>query len=230
VGAAAGTGPGDCDTWQDGGPGDDPDVVAVQPVTEGRAARRRQRARWKKNQRRAVVATAVALVSGSVAMVAMDQQSGDRTRAAAAPLDPSLDTVEEPNGQYTDPTETRPEKPRSTPTPPAAERPSRQADSGPVRTAPTSARPEVAPAPRVTEASTTQQRTTGPSVSDSTESVGSGATGGSDAVDTSAPAPTPTPPSANDGAGSPGSGAEEPTAPPATKDPRELCLLVLCVG
>ncbi|MEV6962134.1 hypothetical protein AB0M97_23685 [Streptomyces sp. NPDC051207] len=253
VGAAAGTGPGDFDTWQDSGPGDagpwqdsgpgdfevwqdgDPgdepdDVVAAQPVTEGRAARRRQRARWKKNQRRAVVATAVALVSGSVAMVAMDQQPGDRARAAAAPLDPSHDNAEEPNGQHGGPTTTRPETPRSTPTPPASERTSRHAD-GPARTAPSISRPDLAAPAPATEVSAPQQRTTTvSSVSDHTESTGTGATDGSGTADTPVPTPTPTPPPANDGAGSPGPGTEEPTTPPATKDPRELCLLVLCVG
>ncbi|MDG9719915.1 hypothetical protein [Streptomyces sp. DH24] len=198
VGAAAGTGPGVFDTWQESGPGDETDVVAVQPVTEGRAARRRQRARWKKNQRRAVVATAVALVSGSVAMVAMDQQSGDRARAATAPFDPGLDGAEEPNGHHSDST-TRPEKPRSAPTPPASERADRHDDGDRARTVPSTSRQEVAAPPRTTEAmevSTPLPRTTVPPVSDTTGSAGSGETDGADPADVSAPTPTPTPPSA----------------------------------
>jgi hypothetical protein len=233
AGAATGTAPGDFDTWQDGGPGDETDVVAAPIVTEGRAARRRQRARWKKNQRRAVVATAVALVGGSLTMVAMDQQSGDRARAATAPQDPGLDTFEEPTGHDARPATTRPEKPRSTPTPtpPASERSSRQGDAGSARTAPSNSGPETASAPtRATELSAPQPRTTAPSSSDNTGSGDTGVTEGSDTADRSAPAPAPTPPSANDGADSTNSGAEEPTTPPAAQSPEELCLLVLCVG
>ena len=50
----------------------------------GRAARRRQRARWKKNQRRAVVATAVALVGGGLTVASMDRGSGHGNQASAA--------------------------------------------------------------------------------------------------------------------------------------------------
>ncbi|MEU4268012.1 hypothetical protein [Streptomyces sp. NPDC026092] len=64
-------------------------------VPEGRAARRRQRERWRKNQRRAVVATAFALVGGGLAVSTMDRQSGDRAQAATAPENPGLDPLEE---------------------------------------------------------------------------------------------------------------------------------------
>ncbi|MBC2908379.1 SCO2400 family protein, partial [Streptomyces cupreus] len=69
-------------TWQDGPLRDDAELVAdmseapgtgpsgdlegVPAARQGRAARRRQLARWKKNKRRAVVATAVALVGGGL--------------------------------------------------------------------------------------------------------------------------------------------------------------------
>ncbi|MFF4800043.1 hypothetical protein ACFY1U_16800 [Streptomyces sp. NPDC001351] len=57
---------------------------AAIPLSEGRAARRRQRARWKKNQRKAVVATAVALVGGGLTVASMDHGSGHRSEAATA--------------------------------------------------------------------------------------------------------------------------------------------------
>ncbi|MBJ6615698.1 hypothetical protein H4K38_22100 [Streptomyces sp. I3(2020)] len=51
----------------------------------GRAARRRQSARWKKTQRRALVATAVALVGGGITLASTDRGGSDRTQAAPAP-------------------------------------------------------------------------------------------------------------------------------------------------
>ncbi|MGW1745183.1 SCO2400 family protein [Streptomyces sp. NPDC002092] len=59
-------------------------AAAAIPLSEGRAARRRQRARWKKNQRKAVVATAVALVGGGLTLASMDRGSGHRAEAATA--------------------------------------------------------------------------------------------------------------------------------------------------
>lgn len=61
------------------GPSDELDGVPLS--RDGRAARRRQRARWKKTQRRAVVATAVAFVGGGLTIATMDRHSTDRTRA-----------------------------------------------------------------------------------------------------------------------------------------------------
>jgi hypothetical protein len=59
-----------------------PAAAASQGV--GRAARRRQRVRWKKSQRRAVVATAVALVGGGLTLASMDRGSGHGNQASAA--------------------------------------------------------------------------------------------------------------------------------------------------
>ncbi|WP_371578667.1 hypothetical protein [Streptomyces sp. NBC_01314] len=81
------------------GMGVDVDVEGVPAVPRGRAARRRQVARWKKNQRRAVVATAVALVGGGLTVLGMDRQSTDRTQAATAPDAESLGAVEEQGSQ-----------------------------------------------------------------------------------------------------------------------------------
>ncbi|KFG01953.1 hypothetical protein IQ62_04435 [Streptomyces scabiei] len=77
----------------------DVDVEGVPAAPQGRAARRRQVARWKKNQRRAVVATAVALVGGGLTVLGMDRQSTDRTQAATAPDAETLGSVEEQGSQ-----------------------------------------------------------------------------------------------------------------------------------
>jgi hypothetical protein len=82
-------------------PYDGPDAPAA-PAPMGRAARRRQRERWKKTQRRALVATAVALVGGGLSAVAMDRQSTDRTQAASAPENAGAMGIAEE--QATDPT------------------------------------------------------------------------------------------------------------------------------
>nr|WP_157876531.1 hypothetical protein [Streptomyces graminilatus] len=64
-------------------PYDSADVPA--PTPDGRAARRRQRERWKKTQRKALVATAVALVGGGMTVASLNRQAPDRTQAASAP-------------------------------------------------------------------------------------------------------------------------------------------------
>lgn len=72
------------------------DVTDAPVAAEGRAARRRQRARWKKNQRKAVVATAVALVGGGLTVTAMSQQSNTRTQAATSPDNRAMGVAELP--------------------------------------------------------------------------------------------------------------------------------------
>lgn len=65
------------------------------PAPMGRAARRRQRERWKRTQRRALVATAVALVGGGLTVTSMNRQSTDRTQAASAPDREAMGIAEE---------------------------------------------------------------------------------------------------------------------------------------
>ncbi|MFF0018847.1 hypothetical protein [Streptomyces sp. NPDC005374] len=77
------------------------DVADAPVAAEGRAARRRQRARWRKNQRKAVVATAVALVGGGLTVSAMSQQSNVRTQAATAPDNRSMGGAELPTSDDT---------------------------------------------------------------------------------------------------------------------------------
>ncbi|MET7686872.1 hypothetical protein ABZT06_02555 [Streptomyces sp. NPDC005483] len=72
------------------------DVADAPVVAEGRAARRRQRVRWKKNQRKAVVATAVALVGGGLTVTAMSQQSNTRAQAATSPDNRAMGVAELP--------------------------------------------------------------------------------------------------------------------------------------
>lgn len=75
-------------------PHDGPDAPSLSPT--GRAARRRQRERWKKTQRRALVATAVALVGGGLTVASMDRQSTDSTQAASAPDTETMGIAEKP--------------------------------------------------------------------------------------------------------------------------------------
>ncbi|WP_443042723.1 SCO2400 family protein [Streptomyces sp. NBC_00344] len=79
--------------------GADNDAKGPAPAPQGRAARRRQRARWKKNQRRAVVATAVALVGGGLTVASMDSGSGHRAQASTATDLSSVGTDEQPTDQ-----------------------------------------------------------------------------------------------------------------------------------
>lgn len=69
----------------------------------GRAARRRQMTRWKKTQRRALVATAVALVGGGLTVSSMDRGSGDSAQAATAPDFKGMGGARGPADTSTDP-------------------------------------------------------------------------------------------------------------------------------
>lgn len=80
-------------------PYDGPD--APSPAATGRAARRLQRERWKKTQRRALVATAVALVGGGLTVSSLNRQTPDRTQATSAPDREVMGMAEE---QATEPT------------------------------------------------------------------------------------------------------------------------------
>ncbi|MFE1921469.1 hypothetical protein ACFW91_02710 [Streptomyces asoensis] len=81
----------------------------------GRAARRRQLARWKKNQRRAVVATAVALVGGGLTFAALDRQTGEQAQAATTPELPPTAGGKDPASERTRPTVSRSDGHRTAP-------------------------------------------------------------------------------------------------------------------
>jgi hypothetical protein len=195
------------------------DVEGATPAPQGRAARRRQLARWKKNKRRAVVATAVALVGGGLTVATMDQQSNDRTQAATAPKDPSTGTAEEQGAERPRPTPTRPATPRPSRTPatkaPTASPPRGPAVAAKPRTTPPNVRPDAVVTPRPTPTSVPQQRTVSPTP-DATAPDRSG---------TAAEQP-PAPPAA-DGTDP---DTSQPSPAPSTTAPQQLCVLVVCLG
>ncbi|OIK28218.1 hypothetical protein VT52_005935 [Streptomyces malaysiense] len=204
------------------------DVADAPSAGEGRAARRRQRARWKKNQRRAVVATAVALVGGGLTVASMDRHTADRAQASAPPDDRSMSGApqDEAPGQAPDPA--------ATPGTPPAHRPARTAGTpggtGTVRQTlathhraaapdprPDSAAP-VTPVPQARPATARQPRST---------TAAAPATGGTGSPVSAAPA-TPAPASTTGGTGR--STAAAPPPARASTSPEQLCVLVLCIG
>lgn len=215
------------------------DVEGVAVAPEGRAARRRQRARWKKNQRRAVVATAVALVGGGLTVSAMNRGATDKAQAATAPVNPNTAVAEQQATELTRPASTPPdtrEAPRTdtssshvSPTDAARE---------PVTTQHTTrqfTRPDVASTPSAAA-------TTGPQSQGVTSAAGganTGGSGGSGSADSGSggtaaeqeqtPAPT-----ATDGSdsGSDSGTSTSPSSPaPEATSPAQLCVLnLVCLG
>lgn len=231
------------DTWYDGyfrdeaAPSADPDVTApmapsgdvdgVPAVPEGRAARRRQRARWKKNQRRAVVATAVALVGGGLTVSALDRGAGDKAQAATAPERPNVGLPEQQHTELTRPASTPPDTPDAPRTDTATSKPSptnaaRESVTAP-RTTRDFTRPDAAatPSPTATSAPQSQNASANPGTGNS---GGSSDSGGTEA-EQQAPTPTPT-------EGSDSGNSTSPTSPaPEATSPAQLCVLnLLCVG
>lgn len=203
------------------------DVGDAPVVREGRAARRRQLARWKKNQRRAVVATAVALVGGGLTLASMDRHTADRAQAATLPDDRSTGAApqDEAPDQAHDPSATTGTRPahHSAPTTRTP------GGTGPVRqtlathhTAPSNTQPDsAAPADPVTRprpAGTQRAYTTTPSA------PATGHTTSPAPTTSSTPAPAPT-----TGGSDQGTTSSTPPARASTS-PEQLCVLVLCIG
>jgi hypothetical protein len=212
------------------------DLEAVPAAPQGRAARRRQLARWKKNKRKAAVATAVALVGGGLTVAAFDRQPADRTQAASAPDHRSMGVAEERAADVTDPASTTPrDTGAAAPTAPssqekaAADAPGRQSVAAASPTTPRTATPAVHPdaaaAPRPVTAPVPQQQAVAPA-------SGATAPGGSDAPNTDGSGTAAEPPAASAPTGTDGSGSgTSQTSPaPAATSPSQLCLLVLCLG
>ncbi|MFI8962392.1 hypothetical protein ACIGO8_09770 [Streptomyces sp. NPDC053493] len=210
------------------------DVAGAPTAPDGRAARRRQRARWKKNQRRAVVATAVALVGGGLAMSATDRQGGDRAMAATAPEDPGPGAVEDPASQDVRPT-VRPEPAHSSAPPKTASPGAEPAADLSHRQSTAASHHAAAPATR-SYAVTSQHRTVAPATRTTNTSPASSGTAGSPGTtgttgtagtsrpatpQDTAPAPAPAP--------APGSSRTDTTPTSTTTAPSELCLLVVCL-
>ncbi|MEU9859480.1 hypothetical protein AB0D99_01305 [Streptomyces sp. NPDC047971] len=205
------------------------DPTGEPPSPDGRAARRRQRERWRKSRRRAVVATAFALVGGGLTVSAMDRQGGDRAQAATAPEDPGTGTDAE-TAQDPRPTAIPP-APRDT-APPASTQPSapgvsrQQHTTASLRTTVPAPRPETTSAPRTTVTPAPRGRTGSP---------GSGPANTGPADTSPARTQAPAAPEGADGSDEvpADSGASQPgTVPtaPAEASPPELCLLVVCLN
>jgi hypothetical protein len=211
----------------------DVDVTDAPPAPQGRAARRRQLARWKKNQRRAVVATAVALVGGGLTLASLDRGSGDRAQAATAPDNRSMGLTEEPSAA--------PSRPASTPAPPAQTR-HRHTPAAPTARTPAvraprqqnlAATPHAAQQAQHTHTAAVaappaapaapQPQSTAPASSGTTAAT-SGGSGTSGSTGTSGTTAQPAP------AHTAGSGSTTSPADPASTSPHQLCLVLVCLG
>ncbi|MER6833787.1 hypothetical protein ABT320_07280 [Streptomyces cellulosae] len=213
----------------------------------GRAARRRQLARWKKTQRRALVATAVALVGGGITLASTDRGGTDRTQAATAP---DLHGMGGAGGTTDDTAGTPSVAPERSAAPPQAEgrRSPARPEAAPTTTAPPSGTHTDGAA--ATEVPTGGRSDASESVSRSgdrsgtSQDTGGGAPGSGGS--TTPAQPSSPPPSSDDGGGSGDTGgdggsgqgddeATQPapgTPPPTAEQPRDprLCLLVICLG
>jgi hypothetical protein len=223
--------PGDAEPGLDTGTVTPAGVQGVPPTGTGRAARRRQLARWKKGKRRAAVATAVAIVGGGLTVTMLDRQSTDRAQAASAPDDRSMGVAEEQVPESAQPDQA----------PPATDRTSRRAGAEAVtraaaavpqqpqavrasaepllaRQAPAAApddRPADAVAPRPVEVAQPAPQT-------ATHPPTAPVQGGSGAATQPSTAP------ATDD--STDADTSQPGTAPGTTSPSEVCLLVLCLG
>ncbi|MGW4047338.1 SCO2400 family protein [Streptomyces sp. NPDC004721] len=200
------------------------DVEDVPPVRQGRAARRRQLVRWKKNKRRAAIASTVALVGGGLTVAMMDRTSADRAEAAVAPHDQSIGAVEEQTPEQnrsapaptTDQRTHRSSHAPSQPRPPTrTNAPREHALTVSPRTTPPIDPPEAAAPVRPAGTPTPQPHSTAPSTRDAAP----------DRSDTTAQQPsTPAPTNRTDADTSQTRPARVPTSP------TDICLLGLCLS
>ncbi|MFI1704710.1 hypothetical protein ACH420_10300 [Streptomyces griseoruber] len=207
-------------------------VAPAQSAPPGRAARRRQLARWKKNQRRAVVATAVALVGGGLSAVALDRQGGERAQAASAPENPTVSGREEPTSEYTRPTTTGSDAHRSSS---SATAPSRSTGRARGQDVPTDIRRDAAAAPEThpTAPSATAPRQTTTSSYDGTVTTPTGTTGTTGQQSSTSPTTstttdgTDTSASTSTSSTSSTSSSSQTGTSSASTSPSEVCLLGL---
>ncbi|MFV5997225.1 hypothetical protein ACNPQM_33745 [Streptomyces sp. NPDC056231] len=207
-------------------------VEDLPPVRQGRAARRRQLVRWKKNKRRAAVASAVALVGGGLTIAMMERTSTDRVEAAVAPDAPSIGAVEEPMPEQnrsasvpaTDQRTHRSSHASSQPQPPArTNAPREQALAVSPRTMPPIDRPGAAAPGRPAATPTPQPHSTAPSAGDTApDRAGDTAP---DRSDTTAQQPsTPAPTNGTD------AGPSQTRPARVLTSPTDVCLLGLCLS
>ncbi|MEU9993681.1 hypothetical protein AB0E10_44555 [Streptomyces sp. NPDC048045] len=226
------------------------DVDGVPRASQGRAARRRQLARWKKSKRRAAVATAVALVGGGLTLAALDRQSPDRAQAASAPDNRPMGATDGQTSAEDRPEQAAPGTHRSarTTAPAHARRAVSDAPRGYTlaaspRTSAPDTRTDSAAAPEPAGTPAAQQHAAAPT------SGGTGTTAGQQPpAPASTPAPAHTSTSTGGGTGttggstgstggstgstggSTGSGTSPASPSPAATSPSQLCLLVVCIG
>lgn len=224
-GAAAATGPG-----EPAGTGASGDLEGAPPAPRGRAARRRQLARWKKTQRRAVVATAVALVGGGLALASMERTSAGRAQAATAPDVATMGAGQKRVTEHSVPAPALPSAHPSSPAPaaqsPSGGLPSGQSAATTPRATPPSVHTDVA-APAHTAPRTSPSTAPVATVASVPQSATSSRSGGGTAAGRTGTAAqqqsTPTGSSAN-----PGTSRTSPA--PASTSPSQVCLLVVCLG
>ncbi|GAA2539731.1 MULTISPECIES: SCO2400 family protein [Streptomyces] len=224
------------------------DVPPAMSAPTGRAARRRQLARWRKTQRRALVATAVALVGGGLTLASTDRGTGDRAQASTAPDVAGMGGAKGPADQDRDsgpttPPGSHPSAPgRSAQSPPAGDGDRRPDGAAPASTTPSGARTDGAATTRTPVPE--RPRTTAPAPAPAPDTA-TGPAPGTGSGDSGAAVPPAAPPqAADDTGGSDGSGGADrggaqpapatPSAPsttsPDSPDSSRLCLLVICLG
>ncbi|MEU0684368.1 SCO2400 family protein [Streptomyces albogriseolus] len=228
-----------------GGPAADAARALPAGPGTGRAARRRQLARWRKTQRRALVATAVALVGGGITLASTDRGGNDRAQAAAVP---DLHGMGGAGGAMDDQAGAPSVSPDRTTAPPRAD--GRRGAARP-EAAPTTAPPSRTPTDgaAATEVPAGGRPDAPESVSrsgDRAEASQDTGRGAPDTGDSTTPTrPSSPPPADDDGAGSGDTGGDggpdqgdgstaqpAPSTPPPADEPRDprLCLLVICLG
>ncbi|WP_405529751.1 hypothetical protein OG426_47565 [Streptomyces canus] len=240
-------------TWHDAGLHEEPaagsgpaeapsdDVTDAPVAAEGRAARRRQRARWRKNQRKAVVATAVALVGGGLTVSAMNQQSNTRTQAATSPDNRSMGVAELPTSDDALPAST-PAKAQqeSTNTPSKSVASHRRTGDAASTTTRSSVHTDSAssPTPTATTASRSQSHATlstsvaaGVDTGGTTGSTGTTGTTGTTTEQTPSSTATDSTTTTNTGTSSNSSQTSQTTNSSSATDPSGLCVLnLLCIN
>ncbi|GAA1906397.1 hypothetical protein GCM10009753_41270 [Streptantibioticus ferralitis] len=185
---------------------------------QGRAARRRQMARWKKSRRRAAVASAVALVGGGLTIAALP--SGPSTGHAQAATMPKPATPESVRPDTTVSSTARPDtqvpQHRGTDT------------SSPVTTSPPQLTTvQATPAPTMSPQPDTTVTTHPPTATSPLPRTTPAPTNATPVYHTAAPAPQTNAPTSTDGSGA-GAPSASP-APPTASSPTPVCLLVVCL-
>ncbi|MGR6971668.1 SCO2400 family protein [Streptomyces cynarae] len=215
------------------------DLTGPTRRTEGRAARRRRLARWKKTQRKALVATAVALVGGGLTVASMDRHTADRAQAAPAPEASALGGAEEPTSLYSSPAPPRSGTPSSgahrashapTAQSPAAD-PARLSSPVSAHATPSAAQPDTATSRTTHTTGTTGAAGTGTSgtghtTANSPSQSGTDSSSSSSSTGTSQHSSSPT--TGTGGGTDPGTSQTTPS--PAATSPSQVCLLVICLG